>query len=116
MNMNKQGKVWGFTQEIFNKHNVSINRISINKNGTCSRHYHNFKYNIFFVESGKILVQEWKKEYDLIDETTLGPGEMCSVPPKNYHKFIALEDSIVYEIYYTELYNDDIIRYDVGHA
>jgi len=114
--MNKQGKIWGFTQEIFNKNNVSIHRIVINKNGTCSRHYHDFKHNIFFVESGKILVQEWKKEYDLIDETVLNEGESCSVPPKNYHKFIGLENSIVYEIYFVELQNNDIVRSDTGHS
>lgn len=112
--MNKQGKIWGFTQEIFNKNNVSIHRIVINKNGTCSRHYHDFKHNIFFVESGKILVQEWKKEYSLIDETILNAGDICSVPPKNYHKFIGLEDSVVYEIYYVELQNNDIIRDGIG--
>jgi quercetin dioxygenase-like cupin family protein len=114
--MNKQGKVWGFTQEIFNKNNVGIHRISINKGSSCSKHYHDFKYNIFYVESGKILIKEWKKEYDLIDETILTPGEMCSVPPKNYHKFIGLEDSIVYEIYYAKLFDEDIIRSEVGHT
>ena len=39
---------------------------------------------------------------------------MCSVPPKNYHRFVGIEDSIVYEIYYTELDTNDIVREDVG--
>jgi quercetin dioxygenase-like cupin family protein len=112
--MNKQGKIWGLTQEIFNKNNVSINRIVINKDSECSKHYHENKYNIFYVESGKILIKEWKQEYDLVDETILVAGDICSVKPKNYHKFIGLENSVVYEIYYVELNSEDIIRADVG--
>lgn len=110
----KQGKIWGETIEIFNKNNVSFHRIKINKGSCCSKHYHDHKHNIFFVESGKIKIQEWKNEYDLVDETILNSGELCSVPPKNYHRFIGLENSIVYEIYYVELDQEDIFREDVG--
>lgn len=110
----KQGKVWGNTIEIFNKNNVSINRICINKNACCSKHYHEHKHNIFYVESGKILIQEWKTDYNLIDETVISSGEMCCVPPKNYHKFIGLEDSVVYEIYYVILNDSDIVRENTG--
>lgn len=112
--MNKQGKIWGETCEIFTRNNVSIHRITINKGACCSKHYHDHKHNIFYVESGKILVQEWKNEYNLLDETTLKSGEMCSVPPKNFHMFVGLEDSIVYEIYYVELNSNDIIRENTG--
>lgn len=110
----KQGKIWGFTQEIFNKNNVSINRIFIKKNSFCSKHYHEHKTNIFFVESGSILVEEWKQEYNLIDKTILNQNESCIIDPKVFHKFTGLEDSIVYEIYYVELSNKDIIREDTG--
>jgi len=112
--LNKQGKIWGETSEIFTRNNVSIHRITINKHSCCSKHYHQHKHNIFYVESGKILVQEWKREYELLDETVLEAGQMCSVPPMNYHKFIGLENSVVYEIYYVDLNNYDIIREDVG--
>lgn len=114
MNLSKQGKVWGFTQEIFNKNNVSISRIFIKKNSYCSKHYHQYKTNIFWVESGKILVEEWKKDYDLVDKTILYNNELCSIPPNTYHKFTGLEDSVVYEIYYVELIDNDIFREDVG--
>lgn len=114
MILSKQGKIWGYTQEIFNKNNVSINRIYIKKNSKCSKHLHNYKTNIFWVESGEILVEEWKKEYDLIDKTNLKSGECCSILPGTYHRFTGIEDSVVYEIYYTELSNDDIVREDTG--
>lgn len=112
--MNKQGKIWGSTSELFTKNNVSIHRIEINKDSCCSKHYHDHKHNLFYVESGKIKIQEWKNDYDLMDETTLSKGELCSVPPRNYHRFIGLEDSVVYEIYYTTLDSNDIIREDTG--
>ena len=79
--MIKSGKVWGDTVEIFNKNNVSINRLNVKEGSCCSKHCHQYKYNTFFVESGKILIQEWKNEYDLIDETILSNGETCVVPP-----------------------------------
>lgn len=112
--MNKYGKIWGETCEIFSRNNVSIHRIIINKGSSCSKHKHNCKYNLFFVESGKIKIQEWKTDYNLVDETILSDGESCLVPPGNYHKFTALENSVVYEIYYAELLNNDIIRESVG--
>lgn len=114
MLLSKQGKIWGYTQEIFNKNNVSINRLFIKKDTCCSKHLHEYKSNIFWVESGKIIVEEWKKEYNLVDKTILEKGEHMVVPPKNFHKFTGLEDSVVFEIYYTELSETDIIREDIG--
>lgn len=112
--MNKQGKIWGETCEIFSRNNVAIHRIIINKGSSCSKHKHNCKYNLFFVESGKIKLQEWKRDYNLVDETILSPGESCCVQAGNFHKFIGLEDSVVYEIYFVELLDSDILREDVG--
>jgi len=109
-----QGKIWGVTRQIFNQNNVEIHRIEINKGYKCSKHVHNHKYNIFSVESGKILVREWKNEYSLIDETTLSKEQMCIIKPGNYHEFHGLENSIVYEIYYVTLNTDDILRENTG--
>ena len=114
MNNNKYGKIWGNTQEIFNLHNISINRIVINKGASCSKHYHNHKYNMFFIEHGKLQIDVWQKDYSLIDSTVLCDGESSVVKPKLFHKFIALEDTIAYEIYYTILENNDIYREDCG--
>jgi D-lyxose ketol-isomerase len=110
----KQGKIWGHTKEIFNKNNVAIHRIDIKKNSCCSKHYHDNKYNMFFVESGKLLIKHWQNDYNLIDETVLTDGESCCIPPKHYHQFIGLTDVIAYEIYYVELDDKDIIRENCG--
>jgi mannose-6-phosphate isomerase-like protein (cupin superfamily) len=112
--MIKKGKIWGDTTEIFTKNNVSIHRICTKKDYCCSKHKHSFKHNLFYVESGKVKIQHWQQDYDLLDETILNQGEMTTVPPGHYHKFISLEDSIVYEIYYVELLENDIQREDCG--
>ena len=67
-----------------------------------------------FIEKGKLKIKVWKNDYDLIDETTLSDQEMSVVKPKEYHLFEALEDTIAYEIYWTELSQNDIIRETSG--
>lgn len=112
--MIKQGKVWGDTIELFNKNNVSIHRIVAKKDYCCSKHKHVFKHNIFYVESGKLEIHHWQVDYDLVDTTIISAGQLCSVPPGHYHKFIAIEDTVAYEIYYVELLDNDIQREDCG--
>lgn len=113
MHMNTQEKIWGSTTEIFNKNNVSIHRIYINQGACCSKHYHEYKYNVFYIESGRILIQEWDTGCESIKENILVTGDIYTIPPQKKHRFIALENSIVYEIYYVELQNNDIVRLDI---
>jgi D-lyxose ketol-isomerase len=63
---------------------------------------------MFFVESGKIVVHRWENN-DLIS-TVLNPYDTITISPNIYHQFEALENSTVYEIYYTKLNNNDILR------
>lgn len=111
---NLHGKIWGNTRCIFLKNNVEISRIEINKGGYCSKHFHHSKYNGFFLESGKLKIKVWKKEYDLCDETILVAGDFTTVNPTEVHQFEALEDCVCYEIYWTQLEADDITRDTVG--
>ena len=39
---------------------------------------------------------------------------MSVIKPQEYHKFIALEDTVAYEIYWTELDSNDIVRENCG--
>lgn len=114
--MNIQGKVWGKTSTIFNKNNVEVCRIEGNEGGYCSRHMHQHKYNMFFVESGslKITIENDYGTEILYDITELGPGDSAVVPPGHWHKFEVLEDCIAYEIYWVELEQSDIERSSVG--
>jgi mannose-6-phosphate isomerase-like protein (cupin superfamily) len=114
--MNNQGKVWGSTSNLFAKNNVSIHRIHIKPGGYCSKHKHNHKYNMFYVEEGKLNIEVWKNDYDLIDITTLQSGEHTVVKPQEFHRFhnTSPDEAIVYEIYWTELLESDIERETVG--
>jgi quercetin dioxygenase-like cupin family protein len=106
--MNKLGKKWGFSSSIFLNESVQIDRIEILKEQSCSKHYHQYKYNLFFVEKGSILVHRW--ENDIKITSSLDAHESITIEPNIYHQFEAIEDSVVYEIYYTKLENNDIIR------
>jgi len=112
--MNTQGKVWGTTSSLFCKNNVEIHRVVIKEGGYCSKHKHDYKYNAFFVERGQLKITVWKNDYDLVDETVIRDNQMSTVHPKEYHKFEAIEDTVAYEIYWTEIDTKDIIREDCG--
>ena len=108
------GKVWGKTSLLFSQNNVSIHRIEGIKGRYCSKHTHAHKYNVFFVEKGKIEVSVWKNDYDLVDVTILNEKESTVIAPGEFHQFKVLEDCVVFEIYYTSLCEDDIMRDSVG--
>ncbi len=109
-----QGKIWGCTESIFNDDHVEIHRIEANKGGYSSFHIHKYKYNLFYVESGKLKISVKKNEYDLTDETVISKGQKTVVKPGEYHKFEALENTIAYEIYYVKLLPSDISRENSG--
>ena len=71
----KAGKIWGQTELIHANGVLEFHRIEFKGGYKCSEHEHRFKWNGFFVESGKMLVRVWQKDYDLVDETILGPGD-----------------------------------------
>lgn len=112
--MEIQGKIWGVTQKLFLQNNVEIHRIEVKSGGYCSKHKHNHKYNAFFVERGKLKITIWKNDYDLEDETIISDLQMSIIKPQEYHMFHAIEDTIAYEIYWTTLYPEDIVRENCG--
>ncbi len=67
--MMKAGKIWGMTELIEANGALEFHRIEMNKGGVCSKHLHEFKWNGFYVESGRMLIRVWQNDYDLVDET-----------------------------------------------
>ena len=65
------GKVWGTTELVERNGVLEFHRIVTTKGGVCSKHLHEYKWNGFFVEKGKLLIRVWQKDYDLCDETIL---------------------------------------------
>lgn len=112
----KAGKVWGTTELVEANGALEFHRIEMIKNGVCSKHMHEFKWNGFFVESGKMLVRVWQNEYDLVDETIIGPGEYTKVKPGVYHQFMCIESGVAYELYWAEFNHSDIVRETVGYV
>jgi mannose-6-phosphate isomerase-like protein (cupin superfamily) len=110
-----RGKIWGNTSCIFNKNNVEIHRIEVNKGGYCSRHLHEHKYNLFFVESGQLEITIFRTDAgrNIQDVTTLKSGDATYVEPGLYHKFLAIEDTVALEVYWVEI-SEDIKRTEVG--
>lgn len=111
--MNKEGKIWGENILLFKNDNIQINQIYINKGGRCSKHMHKHKNNIFFVQSGELLIEEWKSN-GLIDETVLKNGQMTEIKNGVYHRFTAKENTSAIEIYYLSIDEYDIVREDIG--
>jgi mannose-6-phosphate isomerase-like protein (cupin superfamily) len=112
--MDIQGKVWGSTSLLFCKNNVEVHRIYGKDGGFCSKHKHDHKYNMFFVENGSLSIEVWK-DYNLVDKTIIGAGDSCTVAPGEYHKFTVLEEgTVAFEIYWVELSQSDISREIVG--
>ena len=112
---NKAGKIWGETELILANNSLEFHRIDYKAGGVCSKHKHQFKWNGFYVVSGKMKIRVWQKDYDLIDETILGPGDFTRVKPGLMHSFEGIEDGVAFELYWAEFNHDDIQRETVGH-
>ena len=111
----KQGKIWGSTQKVFEHNNVESHLIKIKAGFACSLHRHIHRHNGFMVVSGKMVIEIHKNDYDLVDRTTLHPGQSTVAKAGEYHRFIASEDTIAIEWYWVKLDKDDIERKDHGH-
>ena len=111
----KAGKIWGQTELIHANGVLEFHRIEFKKNVACSKHKHEFKWNGFFCESGKLLIKVWQKDYNLVDETILNAGEFTTVKPGVYHQFVGLEDGVAFELYWAQFDHNDIQRESVGH-
>ena len=110
----KAGKMWGQTELLEANGMLEFHRIEAVAGGVCSKHKHKFKWNGFYVESGKLLIRVWKNGYDLVDETTLTAGQYTKVAPGEYHQFEAVEDTVAFELYWAEFDHNDIERETVG--
>lgn len=112
----KQGKVWGSTQPLIQNPLFELHRIEFKAGFKCSEHYHKHKINYFYVESGRMLVKVWqdKEQTGLVDVTQLGPGEATMVMPGLFHQFEGVEDGVAFEVYWTELNHNDIVRRTIG--
>ena len=110
----KAGKICGQTELIHANGVLEFHRIEYKAGYKCSEHEHEFKWNGFFVESGKMLIRVWQNDYDLVDETILLPGDFTQVKPGCIHQFEGIESGVAFELYWAEFNHNDIKRRTVG--
>lgn len=110
----KAGKVWGTTELIEANGALEFHRIEMKAGGVCSKHLHRYKWNGFYVESGKMKIKVWQNDYDLIDETIIKAGQYTKVKPGLYHQFECIESGVAYELYWAEFNHNDIERETTG--
>lgn len=114
-------KAWGINQAVHQNESFELHHAYINANGYSSCHYHNSKHNLFYVLYGTLMVHFYGGDPDanncsIVYSVTLKPGDKLVVPPKVWHRFQALTDSVdLIEAYWSSSVDpDDIIRKDVG--
>jgi mannose-6-phosphate isomerase-like protein (cupin superfamily) len=113
---NIAGKIWGSTELILANSSLEFHRIDYKAGGVCSKHKHEYKWNGFYVVSGRMKIKVWQKDYDLVDETILEPGQFTAVKPGLYHTFEGIEDGVAFELYWANFQHNDIQRESVGYS
>ena len=103
-------KGWGYEKWIVNKSLYCGKLLFFNSGKKCSWHYHVDKDEVFYLQSGRMIVR-YSDEDDLstAEEIMLEPGMNFYVYPGLRHQMEALEDSELYE-FSTEHFDVDRYR------
>jgi|TARA_B100000287_G_scaffold420391_1_gene459712 quercetin dioxygenase-like cupin family protein len=103
-------KGWGFEKWIVNNEEYCGKLLYFVKDKKCSWHYHKLKDEVFYVQSGKILVKYSEKEdIETAKELILEKGDNFHVYRGLKHQMIALEDTELFE-FSTQHFDSDSYR------
>ena len=103
-------KGWGYELWIVNKQEYCGKLLFFEKGKRCSWHHHKLKDEVFYLQSGKMIVKfSDGEDIDTADELLLQPGHNFYVYPGLKHQMIALEDSELFE-FSTEHFDSDSYR------
>ncbi len=102
-------KEWGEEQWIVNR-DYCGKKLILRKNRRCSLHSHKEKDEVFYIGSGKVLMEVAGEEY------TLKPGDFIHIRPGDDHRFTGLEDSEIIEFSTHHREDDSYRREFSGHA
>jgi len=110
-------KVWGRVCHIFESENAAVSHLEVKAGYRCSRHYHQHRANMFYVQEGKIVVEVWNGWTRTMAD--LVPGYMLVVPSKIEHRFNVVESGKLIEVYWPDQEGgkcefDDIVRLESG--
>jgi len=103
-------KGWGYERWIVNKPEYCGKLLFFEKGKKCSWHYHKIKDEVFYLQSGKLLVK-YSDADDLAkaNEKVLEPGQNFHIYIGLRHQMIALEDSELFE-FSTQHFDEDSYR------
>ena len=103
-------KGWGYEKWIVNKPEYCGKLLFFNKGKKCSWHFHKLKDEVFYLQSGKLLVKYSDEEnLETAKELILNAGDSFHVYIGLKHQMIALEDSELFE-FSTQHFEDDSYR------
>ena len=107
-------KGWGWERWIVNKPEYCGKLLYFDKDKRCSWHYHILIYEVFYLQSGKMLVKYSESdELENATELVLNAGENFHVYRGLRHQMIALEDSELFE-FSTQHFDSDSHRIQKG--
>jgi len=103
-------KGWGWEKWIINKKEYCGKLLFFAKGKRCSWHYHKIKDEVFYLQSGKMIVRfSYEDDPENAIETILEIGQNFYIPTGLRHQMIALEDSELFE-FSTEHFDTDSNR------
>ena len=107
-------KGWGFEKWIVNNDEYCGKLLYFVKGKRCSWHYHVLKVEVFYIQSGKMLVK-YSEDDDLkmAKELILERGDNFHVYRGLRHQMIALEDTELFE-FSTQHFDSDSHRIQKG--
>ena len=102
-------KGWGHEKWIVNKEEYCGKLLFLREGKRCSLHYHVLKDEVFYVQSGKILIK-FSEDDDIegASEFVLNQGENFHVHRGLRHQMLALEETDMFEFSTTHSESDSI--------
>jgi quercetin dioxygenase-like cupin family protein len=114
LEMHFVSKGWGFEKWIVNCDEYCGKLLYFVKGKKCSWHYHKLKDEVFYVNSGRLMVKY--SEEDILEnakEHILGPGDNFHVYRGLRHQMTAIEDTELFE-FSTQHFDEDSYRITKG--
>jgi len=103
-------KGWGWELWIVNKKEYCGKLLFFEKDKRCSWHFHKIKDEVFYLQSGRLLVKYSDDDnLEKAQELILEPGNNFYIYPGLRHQMIALEESELFE-FSTEHFEEDSYR------
>ena len=110
LEMNFVPKGWGWERWIVNCKEYCGKLLFFNKDKRCSWHYHKLKDEVFYLQSGKMMIfYSDNDELENAEQLILNAGDNFHVYTGLRHQMVALEDSELFE-FSTQHFDSDSYR------